>query len=216
MFSCRACVPRDKDADTVKVSVADIEAREAPAGSFCWKSQPFGGFHGGYPHSWLISWMPIEHGWWLGVCPWIPWETSIVESHLTKLCYALLKDIQRQRQSMSWSGKEARWPDVISWCPRLRAQVIERWDAGPVLRVLDLTALIQLRKVVWYPISWIYLPKMMVSHGKSHLEMDDLGVQYPYILQKPISWSLHNPRGIKLAGSSWCQTGTIPICDYHD
>ena len=29
MFSCRACVPRDKDADTVKVSVADIEAREA-------------------------------------------------------------------------------------------------------------------------------------------------------------------------------------------
>lgn len=28
MFSCRACVPRDKDADTVKVSVADIEARE--------------------------------------------------------------------------------------------------------------------------------------------------------------------------------------------
>ena len=30
MFSCRACVPRDKDADTVKVSVADIEAREVP------------------------------------------------------------------------------------------------------------------------------------------------------------------------------------------
>ncbi|CAK9088732.1 Reticulocyte-binding protein 2 homolog a [Durusdinium trenchii] len=28
MFSCRACVPRDRDADTVRVTVADIEARE--------------------------------------------------------------------------------------------------------------------------------------------------------------------------------------------
>lgn len=31
MFSCRACVPRDRDADTVRVTVADIEAREARA-----------------------------------------------------------------------------------------------------------------------------------------------------------------------------------------
>ncbi len=28
MFSCKACVPRDRDADTVRVNVTDIEARE--------------------------------------------------------------------------------------------------------------------------------------------------------------------------------------------
>lgn len=29
IFSCHACVPHDREAETVKVTAADIEAREA-------------------------------------------------------------------------------------------------------------------------------------------------------------------------------------------